>query len=259
MPQDAQRADYLESRLLRDAGFQHAFFTRRGGVSSGPYASLNFSVSVGDGRAQVGENLRRAAAALGVDPNRLYFASQVHGREAFVIEREFPGENLLATEADAVLSRLPELACGVRTADCVPILIGDAKHGAVAAVHAGWRGVVAGIVAASVERLRGFADEGELVAAIGPHISCAAFEVSNDVATQIEQAAAGESVVSIEPGRKPHVDLRRAVRAQLHALGVRAIDDVGGCTAGEPDLYFSFRRDGPKSGRHLSVIVPRVA
>jgi YfiH family protein len=161
-------------------------------------------------------------------------------------------------EGDAVVALRGELACGVRSADCVPILLGDLQSGAVAAVHAGWRGVVAGVVGAAVQGLRAeIGAEGELVAAIGPHISVAAFEVGEDVAAELGRASDARDVV-VRSEAHFRVDLRRIVRAQLTATGMdaSAIDDVFGCTMGEPERYFSFRRDGQKSGRHLSAIVP---
>lgn len=255
-----QSADYQQSPLLQAAGFRHAFFTRRGGISSGAYASLNFSVAVGDLAENVQENLARAARALGVDPERVYFLSQVHGREVRVLTGGESRLEVLHERGDAVIGTRSDLACAVRVADCAPILIGDAATGAVAAIHAGWRGTVRGVVAAAVEQLRGrLGGPGELIAAIGPHISVAAFEVSGDVAAELAGAAPDENVVDRTRGPRPHVDLRRILRAQLQKLGLddTCIDDVGGCTVGEPDLYFSYRRDGRQSGRHLAAIVPR--
>jgi YfiH family protein len=146
----------------------------------------------------------------------------------------------------------------VRTADCVPILLADPSTGAVAAVHAGWRGVVARVTEAAVTALReAGAETSKLIAAIGPHISLAAFEVSEDVAEQLVESSPDRDVVSRDFGAKPHVDMRRIVRAQLRVLGLAqsAIDDVRGCTVCDDDL-FSYRRDGKRSGRLLSAIVP---
>ena len=252
--------EYLVSPLLDEAGFRHAFFTRRGGVSAGAYASLNFSVAVGDVDENVRRNLGLAARALAVDPDRLCFASQVHGREAVVLRGDATRERVLEEHADAVLSRAPEIACAVRTADCVPVLIGDTRSGAAAAIHAGWRGAVAGVVEAGVSELRKLiGGEGELVAAIGPHISREAFEVAEDVARDIARAAGDPAVVERRPGARPRADLRRTIRLQMNRLGLgdASIEDVGGCTVGEPELYFSYRRDGKRSGRHLAAIVPR--
>ena len=249
---------FQTSGLLREAGFKHAFFTRNGGVSEGAYRSLNFSVAVGDRAENVSRNLELAAAALGLTSSRVFFLSQVHGAETWLLDGRIERERVLLLRGDALASREPDLACAVRTADCVPVLLGDSKSGVAAAVHAGWRGVAGGVVASAVTRLRELADgSGELLAAIGPHISLTRFEVSEDVAQQLSSATS-PSVVD-RAGTKPHVDLRKAVRTQLESLGLRSanIDDVGGCTWNEPELYFSYRRDGPNSGRHLHAIVPR--
>ncbi len=249
--------EILRSELLTAAGFRHAFFTRAGGVSTGPYASLSFSVAVGDAPEAVAGNIERAARELGVSKEHVYFLSQVHGKEVVEIDGRSPREEVLRLEADALVSSNPEIACGVRSADCVPILLGDPRSGAVGAVHAGWRGVVRGVVEAAVLALRRrAAGEGRLLAAIGPHIRQDAFEVSEDVAVELERASPVAGAVRRGAG-KPHVSLATIVRAQLlsSGLAVSDVDDVGGCTASEPARFFSFRRDGRVGGRHLSAIV----
>ena len=258
-------AEVLQSSLLRAAGFRHAFFTRRGGVSTGPYESLNFSISVGDDRASVAANFRRAANALDVEEDRLFFLSQVHGAKVVVLsERDVHGtvaRGVVAErEGDALASNVPDVVCGVRTADCVPILVADRRSGAVVAIHAGWRGVVRGVVTAGVRRLcdlSGSSGE-ELVAAIGPHIGPTAFEVGEDVALELEGVAVGVACVNRD-GTKPLVALAPIVRQQLLAEGLAdaAVDEVPGCTFSEPDRFFSFRRDGKVGGRHYSAIVAR--
>lgn len=254
-------AAFLESSLLRAAGFRHAFFSRRGGVSKGPYESLNFSITVGDDPGNVARNLELGAEALGVRSERIYFLSQVHGAVTRAISGSEAPAELRTVEGDAVASRAVDLACSVRTADCVPILAGDRRTGAVVAIHAGWRGVVRGVVESGLSELRALAGDGaEIVVAVGPHIRERAFEVSDDVALELESASPVPGVVD-RSGRKPHVSLCRIVRAKLVALGVpeASIDDVGGCTHDEPERFFSFRRDGKIGGRHLSAIVPRPA
>jgi len=253
------RAEFLESQLLKQHGFRHAFFTRRGGNSKGPYASLNFSATVGDEPDAVAQNFGLGAEALGVAPDQLFYLSQVHGRTAVELP---PGELRAAVariEGDALFGAQPEVAIGVRTADCVPILAADPASGAVVAIHAGWRGVVRGVVEAGIELLASRAHRrAELVAAIGPHIRQGAFEVSEDVARELEAASNARDAVD-RSREKPHVSLVRIVTAQLISLGIVAsrIDDTGGCTQSEPDRFFSFRRDGKVGGRHLSAIVPR--
>lgn len=241
---------HLSSELLARHGFAHGFSLRTGGVSAGAFASLNLGRAVGDEPACVAENVRRFAGAIGADVGRLFEVSQVHGRAVARVAASSEVEAMRRVEADALVTSVPGAAIGVRTADCVPILIGDRESGAVAAVHAGWRGVVAGVLDAALDALA--SDAGSLVAAIGPHIRV--FEVSDEVAREIASAARGEDVV-VAGSPRPHVDLARAVRAQLRARGVLEIDDVGGCTLSEPDRFFSHRRDAGRTGRHLSAIV----
>jgi hypothetical protein len=248
----------LTSSLLDQGGFRHGFFTREGGVSEGPFASLNFSALTGDDPALVQENLARAAARLGVAPARLFVLSQVHGVGCRQVTEGDEREIVAREEGDAVLAARGALACAVRVADCTPILVGDHESGAVAAIHAGWRGVELGIVGAAIQQLRVVAGpRARLAAAIGPHISFAAFEVGDDVADRLVAISPVEGVARRLQDGRMHVDLRRIVEAQLRQAGVGEIDHVEGCTVREPARFFSFRRDGQRSGRHLAAIVPR--
>jgi YfiH family protein len=197
---------------------------------------------------------------LGLPPGAaIVQVKQVHGADA--IDAALAGPDRCA---DALVARAGDgrVAVGVRVADCVPVLVGDDATGDVAAIHAGWRGIVAGIVRAGVERLGASGSRGgvtRLVAAIGPCIGPCCFEVGRDVAEQIVRASHGARVIIAERGDKAYVDLRAAVRAQLLAVGVQGtrIDDVAGCTKHETARFHSFRRDGPGSGRMLAAIAGR--
>ena len=249
---------YLRSELLSSAGFVHAFFTRAGGASSGPFGSLNLSLDVGDRPEDVAENRFRVARALGFDAERLYVPRQVHERGVLVVDGREAQAEVAATEADAIVSDGPGLACAVRTADCVPILLADRETRRVAAVHAGWRGVVKGVASATLATFRARGSRPEhLVAAIGPHISAAAFEVGQDVALQLSAASLATHVVSSLSAPKAHVDLARILVAQLteQGLSLANIDVLEGCTLREPERFISYRRDGKRSGRQLSAIV----
>ena len=251
--------DVLESALLRDAGFAHGFSLRTGGGSQHPFDSANLGRALGDDVEHVAENHRRLAARVGYRTEALYESSQVHGAAVIDLVAHRSVSDVRAMEADALIARRAGDAVGVRTADCVPLLIGDVGSGAVAAVHAGWRGVVQGVAAAAVRRLLESGSRGaDLIVAMGPHIRPERFEVGADVAAQIRGSAFGEEVaVGHSDAGKPLVDLTRALRAQLRALGIERVEDVGGCTLAEPERFFSYRRDGAASGRHLSVIVAR--
>lgn len=249
---------YSQSERLSRAGFSHAFFTRRGGASRGAYSSLNLSFDVGDRPQHVAENRRRVAQVLGVADGAVYVPRQIHGSALIVVDGSTPAAEIATRPADAILSDGPGLACAVRTADCVPILIGDRETRRVAAVHAGWRGVTRGVLVATLDEFlaRGSRPE-HLIAAIGPHISAAAFEVGEDVARELAAVTRAEGVVTVVEGQKPHVALAPILIAQLTALGVpRAqVDTVPGCTFTDRELFFSYRRDGQQSGRQLSAIV----
>jgi len=251
--------EFLTSNLLIRAGFRHAFFTRRGGHSKYPVDSLHFGVS-GHDAEDLAANVGAAARALEVDPARLYVVTQVHGREVAVVRGNEARSEVLSHRADVVLTSSPGAACGVKVADCVPVLLADRESGAIAAIHSGWQGTVAGVVGAGIAALRReLGHDGELLAAVGPHIEACCFEVGDDVAARLEGAAPGSSVVLRDRGPRPHVDLRAIVHSQLVASGLRedAIDDVSGCTKCDGARFFSHRRDGEKSGRLLAAIVCR--
>jgi len=251
----------LTSGLLARDGFRHGFFTRLGGVSQPPWDSLNFQFSTGDDAGAVSENLRRAAQILGVEPTRLYYLSQVHGTVSQLLDGTKDRDEVVHLVGDITLSRVAGVGCGIRTADCVPILVGDRTTGAVAAIHSGWRGTLAGAAQAGIRALRKLIGaEGDLIAAIGPHIERCCFEVGPDVAEELAGASRlGRAVVIEREGARPHVDLRRIVRAQLEAEGLddARIDDVPGCTVCDRERFHSYRRDGDRSGRLLSAIVVR--
>lgn len=250
----------LRSRLLTEAGFHHAFFTRQGGVSGPPWASLNFAASTGDSLENVRQNLAMAGALLGEAPERIYFLSQVHGTAVEVLEGDEDRTEVVLREGDVTASMAPRVVCGVRSADCATLLLGDRRTGAAAAVHAGWRGTVAGVVASAVAALRGLTGaELDLVVAIGPHIERCCFEVGEEVAAELAACSSlGERAVARGPrAEKPKVDLRAILEAQLASLGVREIDHVRGCTVCERARFFSYRREGQVSGRLLSAIAVR--
>jgi len=252
-------AEFLPSPLLTREGFAHAFFTRRGGCSPAPYDSLHFG-GTGQSADELAANVVAAAHALAIDPARLYTATQVHGREVMVVHGTDNRLEYLRRKADAVVTSTVGVACGVKVADCVPVLVGDRSSGAVAAIHSGWQGTEINVVAAAIAALRKeLGETGDFVAAIGPHIEVCCFEVGDDVAARLSACAPGVDAVDGRRGLRPHVDLRKIVRAQLQTLGIPtdAIDDVRGCTKCDATRFFSFRRDHENSGRLLAAIVAR--
>ena len=250
----------LVSESLKRAGFRHGFTTRAGGVSDLPFDTLDFAI-LRDPEG-LAENQRRLANAVGFDAARLYQTKQVHGRA--VVRAEGDVAEMLTHEADALIGEPRSgAAVAVRVADCVPVLIADPASGRVAAVHAGWRGVVADVIGAAVRQL--VRDGSGLVAAIGPCIGGCCFEVDEDVAASIARTTTDSVVVRRDPNAgRAFVDLRAGVRTQLRALGLSdtVIEDVpgrgsAGCTRCDARRFYSYRRDVDASGRLIAVIVAR--
>ncbi len=256
----------LVSEQLRALGFVHGFFTRRGGCSEGAYASLNTSASAGDEPARVADNVGAIERTLEVAPGALLYPSQVHGVDAVVLRGGETREEILAQRADLVVAERAGIACGVRSADCATVLVASPRTGAVAAAHAGWRGTVRGVVGATVRALSvlerasyGRSEPASFVAAIGPHIERCCFEVGDDVAAELAACSpAGDAAVD-RSREKAHVDLRAILKAQLvdAGLAVASIEQVPGCTYCDAASFFSYRRDGARSGRLMSAIVAR--
>ena len=242
----------LVAKNLSNGGFSHGFSTRAGGVSEGPYATANFGK--GDDPARVAENVRRFANAVGFESDALRQVTQVHG--ARVVDASTLRDAAAREEADALVlragGRSEARAVGVRVADCVPLLVGSRARG-VAAIHAGWRGVVAGVIDAA----RAALDASDAIAAIGPCIGPCCFEVGADVGERIASACGEPRVIARREGDKAFVDLRLAVREQLAMRGVTDVEDVPGCTRCDAVRFFSYRRDGEHSGRHLAAIALR--
>ena len=229
--------------------------TRQGGVSGGPYASLNLGAHVGDDTAAVMENRRllRAAAELPGEPGWL---RQVHGTGVVVLGVDDGDEDEAGREADAAVSRVAGIVCAVLTADCLPILLCTTDGSAVAAIHAGWRGMAAGVIEAALEVLP--AGAGNTLAWLGPAISQAAYEVGDEVRRAFADSTPGAKACfeRNERGRW-QADLYGLARRRLQAAGVAGVYGGGFCTATDAARFFSHRRDG-RCGRSASVICRRV-
>jgi polyphenol oxidase len=234
----------------------HGFSPRTGGVSRGPWRALNLGASVGDDPSAVAENRRRVAASFGVAPARLARLDQVHGAVVHVA-----GEAALGMDGDAWISDDPAWLLVVSGADCLPVLLVDARLGAVAAAHAGWRGAAAGIVRATVDALvrRYGSDPADLQAWLGPAIQGPCYQVGPEVVAAVR---ADPTVPAAAAWPDPTVagrwrlDVPRAVRAQLEAAGVpaSAISASATCTHCAQDRCFSHRRDAGRTGRHWAVV-----
>lgn len=251
-----------QAASLERFGRRHGFTTRLGGASSGPFAELNLSPKWPEDAENVDANYDRLARWAGFDRERLYRATQVHGARGVRVEDQPPAE-VKAVEADYLYTDRPGVTVGVITADCVPVLLADKTRPAVAAVHAGWRGLVAGVIEAAVGSLEDLGSHRDhLAAALGPCIGACCFEVGAEVVEAFADrfpehphivlpAEAGPT-----PFPKPHIDLWRASRTALEGAGVAPsnITDPPACTMCSPERYYSYRRDGARIGQQLAYI-----
>jgi len=249
---------------LEDEGFANAFSTRAGGVSPFPAGALNLAGFDQDARENILENRRRFFGALGGEW-RFSGCWQVHGAGVRVVGPP-PDEESERERCDALATREPGVLLGVKTADCVPVLLGDARTGACAAVHAGWRGTLQEIVPRALSKM---AEEfgtraADVRAAIGPAARACCYEVGAEV-IEAFRAKFPRADSLFAPTREGHalVDLHAANREQLVAAGVAAarVHAAPLCTICRPDLFFSYRRDRKlhgRTGRLLSVIGRKV-
>lgn len=228
-----------------------AVTTRSGGLSQGPYASFNLATHVGDDPARVAANRRRLRQALGLAAEPAWL-EQVHGCR--VVRLPAAG----TPQADASLSRQPGLACVVMSADCLPVLFCDHAGSVVAAAHAGWRGLVAGVLEATVAAMA--LPPAQLMAWLGPAISPPAFEVGDEVRTAFI-AAQAPAVAAFQPGARAgkwQADLAQLARLRLRRAGLTQVFGGGTCTHAEPARFYSHRRDGV-CGRMAALIWIRTA
>lgn len=241
-------------RLSALEGVAHGFFGRRGGSSSGEFSSLNVSENGGDDRAIVAANRDTIVDALGF--SALATLSQTHSNRVVVLT-EAP-ETGGRPDADALVTSQPGLLLGILTADCTPIAFADAEAGVVGIAHAGWKGAVDGIAENTISAMEALgAKRARIVAAIGPTISGANYEVGPQFAADlIARNPSAAAHIVIPPGGKEHFDLPGFVAERLSAAGV-TVDFAGSCTYAAPDRYFSHRyatHQGTRAGRQMSVI-----
>lgn len=240
---------YRFEGLSEAKGLIHAVLTRIGGVSQGPYATLNLGHTVGDDLAAVEENHRRALGALGMEPARVVSPYQVHGARVGVVGHAHLGTVQPAT--DALVTTVPGVPLLMRFGDCAPVLLLDPVRRAVGIAHAGWRSVAAGVVGATIRTMteRLGCDPVHLRAGIGPAIGPCCYEVGPEVAEAVEATCPpGAHVVHNANGR-PHLDLPAAVQAQLRAAGVEQIENAGLCTSCHVEEFFSHRAEQGRTGR----------
>jgi polyphenol oxidase len=248
----------LFEHLAKCPELLHGVTTRSGGISPHPFASLNLGINTADSFSNVLANHQALARALNVDERRLVSVRQVHGSR---ILRVHPGTPTIRPGAlpnsgagcDSLMTAHPGPVLMVRVADCVPLVLFDRSTGALAVIHAGWRGTAAGIAAKTVRAMSQTfgADPGEMLAGIGPSIGPCCYAVGEDVARSFRKKAAHRIAVLQMRGKRTTLDLAEANRQQLLDAGCRDrnIETAGLCTACLSDIFFSHRREQGETGR----------
>jgi len=250
-------AVHLSRALEEIPGLRHGFSTRHGGVSALPRGALNLSRVAWDAPENVEENRRRFLRAVEIEPGELRALAQIHSDRIRIVESAEPW---VREEGDGMITPLPSVALAIQVADCFPVLLADPVRGVVANLHAGWRGTAARIAekGVGVAASRFGCNPGAVRVAIGPGIRSCCFEVGSEVAAVFETSFPGTPLSRPIPGApgKFLVDLPAALVHQLRAAGVAAenIHDLGACTRCNPDEFFSYRGEGPHSGRLMAII-----
>ena len=245
--------------LSKLARIRHGFFTRSGGVSQGVYASLNGGVGSNDAPDKVAENRARMAATLGVAPDRLLTAYQIHSPDVVVADQPWTRDS--RPRADAIVTRTRALAIGISTADCGPLLLADAEAGVIGAAHAGWRGALTGVIEAAIAAMEKLgAERSRIAAALGPTIRQPNYEVGPEFVERFLAADADNARFFAPSERAGHAlfDLTGYIADRLQRAGIVNFEDLGLCTYAEPERFFSYRRTTrlgePDYGRHINAI-----
>lgn len=240
-------------------GIRHAFFTRRGGVSQGIYASLNGGMGSADDPAAVAENRARMAAEIGVEPPALLACWQVHSAEAVLATTPWTRDT--APKADAVVTRTPGIGATISIADCGPILFADPEARVVASAHSGWKGALTGIVGATVALMeQQGARRADIRAVIGPLIRQQSYEVGEDFVARFldEDRAFARFFAPADRAHHALFDLPGFIRLRLEQASVGHIEDLGLDTYSDEARFFSYRRTThrrePDYGRLMAAI-----
>ncbi len=246
-------------RLAAISGIRHGFFTRRGGVSQGGYASLNCGLGSKDDPIAVTENRARVARFL--DAHSLLTAHQIHSATAVVADKAWSLAE--RPRADAMVTATPGIALGVLTADCAPVLFADPRARVVGAAHAGWRGAIGGVLEATLAAMEGLgARRDRIEVAVGPCITQPAYEVGPDFEQEfLARDPASATFFARAPAQsraRPHFDLPGYVLDRLIRAGLAPVP-ASPCTYAGIDDFFSYRRSQARNeadyGRQISAIV----
>jgi YfiH family protein len=250
----------IQSDALKLEGLAHGFFTRKGGHSTGVFSSLNCGMGSGDDRETVLKNRALVAGRLGIAPDCLLSAWQVHSAEASVVTGPWGQDD--RPRVDALVTRTPGIGLGVLTADCGPILFADPQARVIGAAHAGWKGALGGITARTLDVMEEQgARRARVIAVIGPMISRAAYEVGPEFPARFIEADPANRHHFTPSGRPGHAmfDLPGYLAARLRAEGAGTVIDLSLCTFGDEQRFFSYRRATHRKEKDYGRLISAIA
>ncbi len=238
---------------------KHGFFGRSGGVSTGVYSSLNFSEKTADSKANIYVNKAVAMDELGISNQKVFFPNQQHTNDVIVIDNKTDFDKISLKPVDAVITNLKGIGVGILTADCSPILAHESESGFILAIHAGWKGALAGVCENALHSLNDLGvDIKKISVAIGPTISTSCYEVKLDFIESFLKIDPSFENFFIKKDDNYFFDLTSFIESKFHLFGVYDIDNLDLCTYENPELFFSNRRAYHKSerdfGRMASII-----
>lgn len=258
-----KKIDYIVSELLNvsSSDVSHGFFSRHGGVSGNHFASLNFDGRDGDSFENIARNKAIAAAASDCPIEKIITVNQVHGSGVMHIDEKTLQSYDKPPDADAVITDRPNVPLGILTADCLPILLFDPVKKTAGAVHAGWKGTAKSVAATAVAAMTddyGSRPE-DIIAAMGPHIRSCCLKVKEDVRAEFGNAFGPLNKIFREDAGSLYLDLRAANLLQLLGAGLKSdhIATIAPCTCCYNNLFYSYRKEGGRTGRQLSYIMLR--
>ncbi len=256
----ANGLEYYNFDLLGDQVI-HGVFTRKGGISPHPWATLNLGGTVGDTRENVIENRRRIFEALGIEVSSIFDVWQVHSDKVIFSEKPRPLDQP-HDKADAIVTNNPAVTLFMRFADCVPLMLFDPVHQVVGLIHAGWKGTVQKITSKTVRFMMDHFDSkpADILAGIGPSIGMHHYVIREDVAHQVKEAFGDQSGQVLHAANGAiHFDLWSANEILLREVGVKSIQVARQCTACDLERWFSHRAEQGNTGRFAALIKLRAS
>jgi len=232
---------YFSNKLSKFNNIKHCFFSKNGGVSSDIYSSLNCGLGSNDEKANILNNLSIVSKKIGVDRNNLFLMNQTHSNKVVIIDEH--NKNIQRVNADALITKIKNVAVSVLTADCVPILIYEEVNNIVACIHAGWKGTVNGIIENTLDQIINMSKNNKIYVAIGPCINLINYEVEKDFYdVLINENKKNENFFIPKENSKFLFDLRKYVNSKIVKFDIKHVENIDLDTYSEKEKFFSFRR-----------------